>query len=94
MYSTFFLFGKDTLIGISGVPSIAQAPTTVCADNPVALDAYSNAARESGRPLDVMIECDTGQKRAGVETPGEALALAQIINLRVRRTRSEAMPRE
>ena len=52
----------------------------VCADNPVALDAYSNAARESGRPLDVMIECDTGQKRAGVETPGEALALAQIIN--------------
>ncbi|MDC1183519.1 D-TA family PLP-dependent enzyme [Planktomarina temperata] len=52
----------------------------VCADNPVVLEAYSNAARESGRPLDVMIECDTGQKRAGVETPGEALALAQIIN--------------
>ena len=52
----------------------------VCADNPVVLEAYSNAAREAGRPLDVMIECDTGQKRAGVETPGEALALAQIIN--------------
>jgi D-serine deaminase-like pyridoxal phosphate-dependent protein len=44
------------------------------------LDAYSQAAREPGRALDVMIECDTGQKRAGVETPGEALALAQIIN--------------
>ena len=52
----------------------------VCADNPVALDAYSNAAREAGRPLDVLIECDTGQKRAGVETPGEALALAQMIH--------------
>ena len=52
----------------------------VCADNPVALDAYSNAAREAGRPLDVLIECDTGQKRAGVETPGEAFALAQMIH--------------
>jgi len=52
----------------------------VCADNPVALDAYSNAAGEAGRPLDVLIECDTGQKRAGVETPGEALALAQMIH--------------
>jgi D-serine deaminase-like pyridoxal phosphate-dependent protein len=26
----------------------------------------------------VLIECDTGQKRAGVETPGEAVALAKI----------------
>lgn len=52
----------------------------VCVDNPVVLDAYSKAAREADRALDVMIECDTGQKRAGVETPGEALALAQIIN--------------
>ena len=52
----------------------------VCADNPVVLEAYSIAARESCRPLDVMIECDTGQKLAGVETPGEARALAQIIN--------------
>ncbi len=51
----------------------------VCADNPVSLSAYSEAAQRAERPLDVMIECDTGQKRAGVETPREALALAQII---------------
>jgi D-serine deaminase-like pyridoxal phosphate-dependent protein len=51
----------------------------VCADNPFSLSAYSEAARQAERPLDVMIECDTGQKRAGVETPGQALALAQII---------------
>lgn len=51
----------------------------VCADNPVSLSAYSEAAQRAERPLDVMIECDTGQKRAGVETPCEALALAQII---------------
>ena len=51
----------------------------VCADNPVSLSAYSEAAQRAERPLDIMIECDTGQKRAGVETPREALALAQII---------------
>jgi len=51
----------------------------VCADNPVSLSVYSEAARRAERPLDVLIECENGQKRAGVETPGEALALAQII---------------
>lgn len=51
----------------------------VCADNPVSLSAYSQAAQQAERPLDVMIECDTGQKRAGVETPGEALELVRII---------------
>jgi len=51
----------------------------VCADNPVSLDAYATAAAQAGRVLDILIECDTGQKRAGVETPEEAIALAKII---------------
>lgn len=51
----------------------------VCADNPVTLSHYSLAAQQAERTMDVMIECDTGQKRAGVETPGEALELAKII---------------
>lgn len=57
----------------------SQLPIKVCADNPVALAAYANAAAAANRPLDVLIECDTGQKRAGVETPEEALALASEI---------------
>ncbi len=56
-----------------------RVPLKVCADNPVSLAAYARAAQEANRVLDVLIECDTGQNRAGVETPGEALALAQII---------------
>jgi len=56
-----------------------RVPLKVCSDNLFSLTAYSNAAREADRPLDVMIECDTGQKRAGVETPREALALARVI---------------
>ncbi|MDE1063362.1 MAG: alanine racemase [Pseudomonadales bacterium] len=56
-----------------------RVPLKVCSDNLFSLTAYSDAAREAERPLDVMIECDTGQKRAGVETSREALALAQVI---------------
>ena len=56
-----------------------RVPLKVCSDSLFSLAAYSDAAREAERPLDVMIECDTGQKRAGVETPREALALVQII---------------
>ena len=55
-------------------------PLKVCADNPVTLAAYAEAATQAARPLDVLIECDTGQKRAGVETPAEALLLAKEIN--------------
>ena len=58
---------------------LKQMPLKACADNPVTLAAYSQAASDAGRALDVMIECDTGQQRAGVETPGEALAMAKII---------------
>jgi len=52
---------------------------TVCADNPVVVDGLPHAAAIAGRPLDVLVECDTGRKRAGVETPGEAVALAKRI---------------
>lgn len=56
-----------------------RIPLKVCADNPVTLVEYAKAAASSGRVLDVVIECDTGQLRAGVETPLEAVKLAQII---------------
>ncbi len=55
-------------------------PLKVCADNVVTLSAYAQAAKVARRPLDVLIECDTGQRRAGVETPGEALSLAAEVN--------------
>ena len=56
-----------------------RLPLKLCADNPVSLKAYSTAASTAGRAIDVLIECDTGQQRAGVETPHEALALAASI---------------
>lgn len=56
-----------------------RLPLKICADNPVSLAAYAEAGRVAERPVRVLIECDTGQKRAGVETPGEAVALARMV---------------
>jgi D-serine deaminase-like pyridoxal phosphate-dependent protein len=52
---------------------------TVCADNPTVVEALAQAAERAGRPLGVLVECDTGRKRAGVETAAEAIALARTI---------------
>jgi D-serine deaminase-like pyridoxal phosphate-dependent protein len=51
----------------------------VCADNPVTLAGYRQAGELAGRPLKVVVECDTGRKRAGVETAAEAVELARLI---------------
>ncbi|MGF1650384.1 MAG: D-TA family PLP-dependent enzyme [Hyphomicrobiaceae bacterium] len=59
---------------------LKRAAIKVCADNPVTLDAYASAAQDAGRVLDVVVECDTGRQRAGVETPAEAIALANAID--------------
>jgi D-serine deaminase-like pyridoxal phosphate-dependent protein len=56
-----------------------RADVTVCADNPVTIAAYAEAAATAGAPVGVVIECDTGRKRAGVETPKEAIDLARIV---------------
>ena len=55
------------------------ANITVCADNTVTLATSAEAGRQAGRPIQVAIECDTGRKRAGVETAREAIALAAEI---------------
>jgi len=52
---------------------------TVSADNPTVVAALAEAAGRAGRPLDVLVECDTGRKRAGVETAAEATGLARDI---------------
>jgi D-serine deaminase-like pyridoxal phosphate-dependent protein len=49
------------------------------ADNPVTIAGLPQAAEIAGRDLEVVVECDSGRKRAGVETPGEAVALARMI---------------
>ena len=56
-----------------------KANMTVAADNSTVIAGLTKAAETSGRPLPVVVECDTGRKRAGVETPAEAVRLAREI---------------
>ena len=58
---------------------LTTATITVAADHPTVVAGLPQAAQIAGRTLGVVVECDTGRKRAGVETPAEAIELAQLI---------------
>ncbi len=58
---------------------LKRVDVAVAADNPTTIEGLSHAGQVAGRPLGVVIECDTGRKRAGVETAAEAIQLAKLI---------------
>jgi D-serine deaminase-like pyridoxal phosphate-dependent protein len=74
---SYNLIGEEKMARLGALQ--AKATITVAADNPVVIAGLPQAAAISGRPLGVVVECDTGRKRAGVETPAEAVALAREI---------------
>jgi D-serine deaminase-like pyridoxal phosphate-dependent protein len=55
------------------------ATLAVTADSPDTIVGYAAAFADAGRPLTVLIECDTGGGRCGVQVPAQALALARQI---------------
>jgi D-serine deaminase-like pyridoxal phosphate-dependent protein len=56
-----------------------RASVKVTADSTTTIKGYSNTFAGSGITLPVLVECDTGGGRVGVQTPEEALALARRI---------------
>lgn len=74
---SYNLLGEQKMARLGALQK--KADMTVAADNPVVISGLPQAAEISGRPLSVVVECDTGRKRAGVETPAEAVALARQI---------------
>lgn len=50
----------------------------VTADSPDTVAGYARTFAQ-GKPLTVLVECDTGTNRCGVQTPAQALALARQI---------------
>jgi D-serine deaminase-like pyridoxal phosphate-dependent protein len=53
---------------------------SVTADSETTVAGLSRAFAEASKPLPVLVECDTGMGRCGVQTPEEALALARVID--------------
>jgi D-serine deaminase-like pyridoxal phosphate-dependent protein len=74
---SYNLLGEEKMARLGALQ--LKANMTVAADNPVVIAGLPQAAASSGRPLSVVVECDTGRKRAGVETPAEAVELARQI---------------
>ena len=74
---SYNLIGEEKMARLGALQ--AKASMTVAVDNSVVIAGLPLAAKASGRPLAVVVECDTGRKRAGVETPTEAIALAREI---------------
>ena len=78
MLLTFNVVGAHKLDRLA-----ALARTTaikVVADNEAVLEGLSHAAAQSGRDIAVLVECDTGAARNGVQSPEAAIALAQAID--------------
>jgi D-serine deaminase-like pyridoxal phosphate-dependent protein len=71
------------MIGSSKARRIASLPDhvrlTVALDSTRAADDLAGAAREAGRRVGVLVECDLGMRRVGVQTSQDAVALANYI---------------
>jgi D-serine deaminase-like pyridoxal phosphate-dependent protein len=74
---SYNVFGEDKEVRMAALMRRTPVALTVAADNPVTLAGLDRAGRAAARPVGVVIECDTGRKRAGVETAAEAVELAR-----------------
>jgi D-serine deaminase-like pyridoxal phosphate-dependent protein len=74
---SYNLIGEEKMARLGALQG--KSEMTVAADNATVIEGLPQAAAIAGRPLSVVVECDTGRKRAGVETPAEAIALARQI---------------
>jgi D-serine deaminase-like pyridoxal phosphate-dependent protein len=74
---SYNILGEEKLARLGAL--MGRARMTVAADNPTVVAGLPRASEISGRTLDVVVECDTGRRRAGVETAAEAVALARDI---------------
>lgn len=57
----------------------ARVIVSVTADSSVVVRGLSKAAKEAGLILTVLVECDSGAHRCGVQSPSEAAELARLI---------------
>src|SRR6202140_4546568 len=74
---SYNLIGEEKMARLGALQT--KANMTVAADNSTVIAGLPQAALAYGRPLTGVVECDPGRKRAGVETPMEAIALARQI---------------
>jgi D-serine deaminase-like pyridoxal phosphate-dependent protein len=78
IFLPYNIIGKpklDRLVALN-----ARIRIAVTADSKVTIRGLAEAFKSAAKPLDVLVECDTGAGRCGVQTPDEALVLAKLID--------------
>jgi D-serine deaminase-like pyridoxal phosphate-dependent protein len=78
IFLPYNIIGKaklDRLVALN-----ARIKIAVTADSDVTIRGLTEAFKSTTKPLDVLVECDIGAGRCGVQTPDEAVALAKLID--------------
>ncbi|WP_181706404.1 D-TA family PLP-dependent enzyme [Chthonobacter rhizosphaerae] len=78
IFLPYNIVGADKLKRLRALAD--RVALSVTADGAATVAGLSAAFADAGRPLSVLVECDTGMGRCGVQTPDEARALAEAID--------------
>lgn len=78
MLLTFNVVGHKKLERLAALAR--RTAISVVADDAALVEGLGWAGSEAGRSISVLIECDTGAGRNGVQTPGAAAELATMID--------------
>jgi D-serine deaminase-like pyridoxal phosphate-dependent protein len=78
MLVTFNIVGRPKLERLASLAR--RTEISVVADNTAVVEGLGWAGTTAGRDIRVLVECDTGAHRNGVQSPAEAIALAQAID--------------
>jgi D-serine deaminase-like pyridoxal phosphate-dependent protein len=71
------VLGREKVERLCGLARLAKI--TVAADSAQVATGLSEGLSERGLEVGFLVECDTGLGRTGVQSPGEALALARVV---------------
>lgn len=74
---SYNIIGFDKLTRLAALAK--RVRLTVAADSLFTVNGYNQIAATTGVTFDVLIECDTGGGRCGVQTPDEAITLASTL---------------
>ncbi len=76
---TFNILGEAKLTRLRGLADRSGGLLCVTCDNGTVAQQLSGVFADASYPLRVVVDCDTGLGRTGVQTPAEAVELAQTI---------------
>lgn len=74
---TYNILGERKLARLMALA--ARVKLSMTADSMVVVRGLSDAAKNAGLALTVLVECDTGMQRCGVQNPQQAAELARFI---------------